>query len=387
MSPYILKELYQQIKRITGRAVGLISQTGTPLAGLSDYPKIKQFILEEAPSRDKNSLAIDNHPELQAVPIYFEDKLAALVVTELNAEDIQTVQIITSLAELLIQQFITNHKPRPDAVDLLLTRIAYRPHTIDDNELEQQVAALGYRLDVQRVALVIELTGFWDNYLQTIGQPLGDKKNLINAKKNDIERSLGSFFSRNQDNIIGYIGNDTFLVFKDLSNTDFEHFYELLQKNYGEIVGSLKNIHITAVTTAVGTPSNSAQDLLSSVQETLQILEIGRKLHGPNAVYRSDQLGVLPLLLATTTEQKRDHASGLLNELKDDQELLETVEAFLQSNLNLTQAADELKVHRNTVIYRLEKINDLIGKDPRKFTDAVELYLALQFDKIFDRPA
>lgn len=383
MSPYLLKEIYRQIKRIIGRPVAMINQNGQPLPEMNDFPKIKQFTLQESPSRDKSCLALGDHPELQAIPVYAEDKLAGLVVTEVVPEDFQTIQIISSLAELISQQFLSLHKPRPDAVDLLLTRVVYRTNTIDADELESQMAALGFRLDVQRAAIIFELTGFWDNYLQTAGTPQEGKQNLIAAKKNDIERSLSSFFSRNQDNIIGYIGNDKFLVLKDLSDADFDRFYDLLSKNYGEITGPLKNIHIQKVTVGLGSAATSAAGLLISAQEALQVLEVGVKLRGSDHLYRSDSLGVLPLLLSNATNQKKDYAHHLLANLEDDQELIDTLEAFLGANLNLTQTADVLKVHRNTVIYRLDKIAELLDKDPRHFTDAVELYLALQFAKIF----
>lgn len=382
MSPYLLKELYQQIKRIVARPVAIVNPDGQPYKDANDFPRLKSFNVRQTPTRDRSSLDIDGQPQLQAVPIFAEERLLGLIVTEVTAEDIQTLQIISSLAELMIQQFMVIHKPRPDAVDLLLARVVYRPTTIDPEELEEQMSALGYSLDVQRSAVLFELTGFWDNYLQTIGQPLGDKQNLIAAKKHDIEQSLTSFFSKNQDNVIGYIGNDRFLVLKDLSTTDFNRFSKLLLSHYGEITNSLKNVYIKDVTVGIGSPSSSPAGLLLSAQEALQVLEVGRRLEGPNSAYRSDILGVLPLVISTSASQKKEHAERLLVDL-DDQELSETLESFLEHDLNLTQTAEALKIHRNTVIYRLDKITEKIGKDPRSFTDAVELYLALQLVKIY----
>ena len=382
MSPFLLKELYQQIKRITAKPIVICDPNGKPFDEVNDFPRIKGFIVKGALTRDKTSFAVEDHPELRAVPLYNDEKIIGMVVTESSEEDIQTIQVTNSLAELIIQQFMTIHKPRPDAVDLLMARLAYRPMTIDDEELEQQMAALGYRLDVQRCAIIFELSGFWNNYLQTIGQPLGEKKNLIDAKKHDIEQSLTSFFSKNQDNVIGYIGNDRFLVFKDLSSTDFNNFSKLITTHYGEVVLPLKNIYIKDVTVGIGSPSSSVAGLLQSVQEALQVLEVGSKLQGLNSVYRSDVLGVLPLVISSSTSQKREHAKNVLANL-DDPELTETLEAFLEHDLNLTQTSEMLKIHRNTVIYRLDKITEKLDKDPRKFTEAVELYLALQLIKIY----
>lgn len=396
MSPYLIEELFEQLKRVLSKPIMITDIRGEPYAGANGL-SLKNVIFREQPTREKSSIEIEKHPELLAVPLYTEDRLLGLVIIEVAAEDIQTVQIIISMSNLIIQQFLSLHKPRPDAVDLLLTRLVYRPQTLAEGELEQQMAALGYRLDVQRCAVIFELTGFWDNYLQTIGsnaadnrgghasaasQPLGEKQNLIAAKKRDISQSLISFFSKNQDNVVGYIGNDRFLVLKDLSSTDFQRFSSLFITHYSEVTNILKNIYIKEVTAGLGSPSFSAADLPASVEESLQSLEVGKKLRGPNTAYRSDVLGVLPLILSSHTSQKRDQAGRILIGLTDP-ELEETLEAFLRHDLNLTQTAEALKVHRNTVIYRLDKIAENVHKDPRRFDDAVELYLALQLRKIF----
>lgn len=382
-SSLLISELYKQVKRVIGKPVSLTDHSGQPYKETHDFPKTKRYHLAELPSRDKSSLELEGEKELRAIPIYLEDKIICLVVTQLSAEDIQMIQIINSLSELLVGQFVENNKPKPDAVDLLLNRLVYRPQTIERDELEQTLSALGYRLDVQRAAVVIELKGFWDNYLHNIGQPHNEKKSLIVAKKNDLEHSLSSFFSRDQDNVIGYIGHDRFLILKDLSGSDYEKFYELFKKNYRQITEALKNVYITDISVGIGSPTDVVGGIISSVDEAVQALEIGGRLQKQNRLYRLDELGVLPLLVSSTIPQKQDFAERLLGEILDDQELLDTLEAFLQEDLNLTQTALKMKVHRNTVIYRLDKITDWVGKDPRRFADAVELYLALTFKRVF----
>ena len=62
--------------------------------------------------------------------------------------------------------------------------------------------------------------------------------------------------------------------------------------------------------------------------------------------------------------------------------LLETVEVFFDKNMSLTQTSKELKIHRNTLLYRLEKIKKVTGLDPRKFNDAMELKVALILNKV-----
>jgi len=67
------------------------------------------------------------------------------------------------------------------------------------------------------------------------------------------------------------------------------------------------------------------------------------------------------------------HLKRDLSTYLNDQELVRTVRVFLQSNLNITDAATKLYIHRNTLIYRLNRIETLTGYDLRKFEDALSL--------------
>ncbi len=392
MSPKLFESLYSQVKRVVTKPLALTDERGVIYKHFSDFGSQKQFSwrgeasfdrrLIQIPSDDKRPLAVDGDEFAQAIPIFLEGKLLVMIVVKVPPSDSQTTQIINSLAELIVQQFILIHKPKPDAVDLLLTRVAFRPQTLDPEELSEQMTALGFRLDLPRVAIAFELSGFWDNYLQTLGSPLGEKEGLIEAKKRDLNQSLTSFFTKNPDNLVGFIGKDIFLIMKDLRDTDYARFCQLLSRHYHEITAPLKNVHITEVTVGIGSVASTPGGLIRSVQEALQVLKIGQKIIGGNQTHRFDSLGVLPLLLMGNDGQKKEFSTKLFSSLEDSQ-LTETLEAFIAADLNLTQAANKLKIHRNTVIYRLDRIQEKLGRDPRKFTDAVELYLASLFAKLF----
>ena len=62
---------------------------------------------------------------------------------------------------------------------------------------------------------------------------------------------------------------------------------------------------------------------------------------------------------------------GNLDEVFDDTEIAETAEAFLESSLNVSEASRTLFMHRNTLMYRLDKIERITGLNIRKFSDAV----------------
>ena len=64
-----------------------------------------------------------------------------------------------------------------------------------------------------------------------------------------------------------------------------------------------------------------------------------------------------------------------------DQETLMTIQAFFENNLNVSETARKLFVHRNTLVYRLEKIRKLTGLDLREFEHAITFKVALMVQK------
>lgn len=66
----------------------------------------------------------------------------------------------------------------------------------------------------------------------------------------------------------------------------------------------------------------------------------------------------------------------------NDEELVTTVEQFLKNDLNIIHASKALCVHRNTMIYRLEKVKKLLGLDIKKFEDAVTVQIILHMHKM-----
>jgi carbohydrate diacid regulator len=67
-----------------------------------------------------------------------------------------------------------------------------------------------------------------------------------------------------------------------------------------------------------------------------------------------------------------------------DRETLLTIQAFFENNLNVSETSRKLFVHRNTLVYRLEKIKKLTGLDLREFEDAIIFKVALMVEKYVD---
>lgn len=377
----LIEELYRQIKSIVGLDIAITDSSSAAIDSYNDHGK-ERYKVNGQLKRDTNYLAVEGSKNLFALPIFLDDRHVGYVVVKTDPDQLALLQVSSSLIALITAQYLESNKPKPDAIDIFITRMFHRTQTVEASEVEQMLDALGYNPMARRVAVCVELHGFYQNYLHTLDDVASNKRNLIEAKKSEILKLFNSFFSRNKDNIVGYAGKDNFVVLKDLSTTNYDEFCDLVHKNYSQLSSPMKNVYIKEVTLGIGLPATSALQLTASLSQAKQSLELGEKMFGQGAVYAYDDLGIMPLVISGSTEEKLEFASRIIKEDLDE-EMLETLDVFLEESMNLTQTSQRLKIHRNTVIYRLDRITEVAGRDPRVFVDAVELYLALSFQRVF----
>lgn len=137
------------------------------------------------------------------------------------------------------------------------------------------------------------------------------------------------------------------------------------------------------VSLGVGRVRSGIDGIRQSHQEARQALTLGRRLRGPGHVTSFDQLGVYRLIYAAeglpelTTFQDEALGSLLAYDQQHGAELIKTLEAFFAANCSPKEAAGILHVHRNTVLYRLERIAEITGQDLNDADIRLRLHLAL----------
>lgn len=119
--------------------------------------------------------------------------------------------------------------------------------------------------------------------------------------------------------------------------------------------------------------------LRKSYQDARLAAEVGTKVWGAGSSYHIKDVGMYVTLANVSQQRKAELAHDILAPLLADEQLYKSVSMFLSHRLNLTEAAEALHIHRNTLIYRLEKTHQLIGLDPRRFDDALQIKLGLLF--------
>ena len=134
----------------------------------------------------------------------------------------------------------------------------------------------------------------------------------------------------------------------------------------------------------VGTIVGHVRDLARAYKEAQVAIEVGKVFDTEKSIINYENLGIgrliyqLPTTLCDMFLQevfKKNPIDAL------DQETLYTIDKFFENNLNVSETARKLFVHRNTLVYRLEKIKKLTGLDLREFDDAITFKVALMVKK------
>lgn len=137
-------------------------------------------------------------------------------------------------------------------------------------------------------------------------------------------------------------------------------------------------------TIAIGAPSTTLETLSKSYKTAVDALNIGCVFENRNRIYSYMTLGISRLITSAPVEKCKAFLNEVLNEnvLKElDEDTMMTVQRFFDYDLNISLTARELYIHRNTLVYRLDRIQDLTGLDVRKFDDALLFKIAMLIQK------
>ena len=219
---------------------------------------------------------------------------------------------------------------------------------------------LRFNADVTRVCMLIKIVSKTD----------------ISAY--DVIQNL--FPDKNKDFVININESDIALV-KEIK-TDIES--KDLEKLASSIVDTLSGEFYTYCVIGIGTPVVGIKDLARSFKEAQVALEVGKVFDTERTIVSYDNLGIARLVYQLPTTLcdmflKEVFKRGSIESL--DQETLFTIQRFFENNLNVSETSRKLFVHRNTLVYRLEKIKKLTGLDLREFEDAIVFKVALMVKK------
>lgn len=137
----------------------------------------------------------------------------------------------------------------------------------------------------------------------------------------------------------------------------------------------------------VGSPVMHLRELADRYKEAQTAIEVGKVFDTEKSVMSYDSLGIGRIIYQLPTTLCEMFLAEVFkkNPIESlDQETLYTINKFFENNLNVSETSRKLFVHRNTLVYRLEKIKKLTGLDLREFDHAIVFKVALMVKKYLD---
>ncbi len=188
------------------------------------------------------------------------------------------------------------------------------------------------------------------------------------------------FPNRQNDFVFSMSDNDVVLVKQIPEGSVPKDLYKIAAGIEETIETELK----LKVVIGIGTIAEHIRELARAYKEAQTAIDVGKVFEAERSIINYDNLGIgrliyqLPITLCEMFLQevfKKNPIDAL------DQETLFTINKFFENNLNVSETARKLFVHRNTLVYRLEKIKKLTGLDLREFDDAITFKVALMVKK------
>jgi len=200
------------------------------------------------------------------------------------------------------------------------------------------------------------------------------------ANLSAVELIQDAFLDRQHDYVISTSDTDIILIKEMPPAGDISYLNQLAEK----IQEKITNDFSIKCVIGIGTLSKHLRELADKYKEALISIDVGRVFDSEKVIINYEALGIGRLIyqLPTTLCEMFLSEVFIRNPIEAlDQETLFTIDKFFENSLNVSETARKLFVHRNTLVYRLEKIRRITGLDLREFDHAIIFKVALMVKK------
>ncbi len=249
--------------------------------------------------------------------------------------------------------------------------------------LQRRVSELGFNLETPHLVMLVDLYHFGETTdkikRQASGSMMEEAEIRIQSVKIQVLSTIKDVFSNPRD-ISMFLGEDKFIILNNLKSTIEERMaLEGARRRCSELQESLDQQGIR-VCIGMSDIARDISQLGQAFKDAQSALRIGKNLSkSPGLFWIGDFMTEDYLISTERKTRKRFLETNLaaLEKHRDREDLFETIRCWCESGFRLTEATRCLKVHKNTLLYRLEKIRRITGIEPKDFRHFLPLYLAV----------
>lgn len=352
MQNRLFQNTLTQLKKDVKRVVGIIDDSETVIA-CSDEIKIGNTV-------DNILTVFDASGEIKCIGDYSYKKIETFNKMEYLVFCEGDDEVAANVCSLLGVHFLALKQYYDEKYD----RNSFVKNIIVDNILPGDVLfrtrELHLTIEAKRVVYLVRIS------------------KTIESSAIDILQNL--FPDRKKDFVIRIDDHDIVVIKEFADEVGKDEMMHVAQNIYD----TLSTEDMVSVMVGVSTVVDTIQDLGQAYRESRIALEVGKVFDTEKNIISYDNLGIGRLIyqLPTTlcelflNEVFKKESINVL-----DSETIYTIQKFFENNLNVSETSRKLFVHRNTLVYRLDKIKKLTGLDLREFDDAIIFKVAMMVNK------
>ena len=220
------------------------------------------------------------------------------------------------------------------------------------------------------------------NRAKKLGIPAEERRiiylvEIPQQNEREAQEALKSAFASKMDDYVTAVDEKSVILVHTLEP---DEKYEDIANLANMLIDIMNTELYLDVRVAYGTIVNELKDLSKSYNEAKMGLEVGRIFYQQRKVIAYDTLGIGRLIYQLPVNLCRMFIQEIFgDDIPEDldEETLMTVHKFFENNLNVSETSRQIYVHRNTLVYRIEKLRSATGLDIRVFDDALTLKIAL----------
>ncbi len=351
ISNQILQNTIDGLKGITRMDLGIIDTEGKVLA--STFPETDGYIspalaFVESPA---DSQVVQG---CQFFKVFDEHQLEYILLAKGDSED---VYMVGKIASFQIQNLLVAYKERFDKDNFVKNLLLDNLLLVD---IYNRAKKLHIDTDVRRVVFIVETNREKDG--------------------NELEKVRSLFGGKTRD-FITAVDEKNIIVVKEVAENEG---YEDLNKT-AEVIRSLfRDQEEDQVHIAYGTIVNEIKEVSRSYKEARMALDVGKIFFEERHVVAYSTLGIGRLIYQLPIPLCKMFIKEIFDGKSPDdfdEETLTTINKFFENSLNVSETSRQLYIHRNTLVYRLDKLQKSTGLDLRVFEDAITFKIALMVVK------
>lgn len=290
----------------------------------------------------------------QFFKIFDEHQLEFVLIAHGDTDD---VYMVGKLAVLQIQTLLVAYREKFDKDNFIKNLLLDNLLLVD---IYNRAKKLHIEVGVRRVVFLVESHENMDGTVQ---------------------EALKEFFSAEGNDFVTAVDEKNIIVVKELAPDDG---YEQVQKIAESMLDMLSSEVMLSTRVSYGTIVNEIKEVSRSYKEAKMALEVGKIFFVERHIVAYNALGIGRLIYQLPIPLCKMFIKEIFADVSPDdfdEETLETISKFFENNLNVSETSRQLFIHRNTLVYRLDKLDRATGLDLRVFDDAITFQIALMVVK------